>query len=86
MKTVAIFLVAFLTSCAGIIEYHVPSNDDEFYDMCMGNSEPGHLAGGGSGAHKYCLDRIAIYHENSRKKGRIPYANGDTTVFNYKFW
>lgn len=81
MRRFSLGLILLLGGCPGIIEYHVPSNDDEFYEMCITS---GFI--GDRGAHQYCMDRIAIYHENSKKKGRVPYANGDTTVFNYRYW
>ena len=70
----------------GACEYHVPSNDAEFYDMCDRNWATFIVRTNNYGANQYCLDKIETYHRNSKAKGRIPYANGDTTVFNYKYW
>ncbi len=84
MKQVASFLLLL-----GACSYHVPSNDDELYNLCYDNGTAGF---GGIGQKnldaivEYCLGRVKLYHENSKKMGRIPYQPNDPTPLNYRYW
>lgn len=80
MKTVVIFLVAFLAGCAA-----PPMNDDEFLDMCYGRWSGGNPVVANSDGLDWCQKKVDEYHRNSKLKGRVPY-NGDRTPQNYLFW